>query len=60
MTVKPRSMLRAALVLVLSAALLAALWAVDYLPTNDGPNHILQGYLEVYLDAPSRGRPKSR
>lgn len=39
----------------LSVALLIAIWCVDYLPTNDGPNHILLGYLVGHLDDPGKG-----
>jgi hypothetical protein len=31
------------------------LWLTDYIPTNDGPNHILAGYLSNHLDEPGRG-----
>ena len=47
-----------ALMLFVSAGLVSSLWAVPYLPTNDGPQHVLSGYIENHFDdvgAPYRG-----
>lgn len=44
--------------LAISAGLVAALWAVKYLPTNDGPEHVLSGYIENHYEdagSPYRG-----
>jgi hypothetical protein len=38
-----------------AAALITALWIVDYVPTGDGPNHALTGYLTVALHDPQKG-----
>src|SRR5580658_546356 len=37
---------------LVSAAVVACLWVVDYLPTNDGPQHILAGHLENHYSDP--------
>src|SRR5262245_61258339 len=39
----------------LAVALVATLWMVEYLPTNDGPNHVLLGYLSNHLDDAGKG-----
>jgi hypothetical protein len=39
----------------LLAALLAALWCVDYLPTQDGPQHVFSAYAAHRLADPERG-----
>jgi hypothetical protein len=36
-------------VVALAAVLVGALWIVDYVPTSDGPNHVLAGYLSAHL-----------
>jgi hypothetical protein len=41
--------------LAFAAALVGALWIIDYLPTGDGPNHALTGYLTVALHDPAKG-----
>ena len=40
---------------VLSVALGAAVAWFDYLPTNDGPEHIFAAYLRAHIDQPGRG-----
>jgi hypothetical protein len=45
----------AILVAGLAVALCAAIWIVDYIPTHDGPNHILHGYLDSHLHDPNKG-----
>jgi len=37
------------------AALLAALWCVDYLPTQDGPQHVFSAHARARLDDPRLG-----
>jgi hypothetical protein len=41
--------------IALAAAMLGSLWIVDYVPTSDGPNHVLSGWLSVHLHDPGRG-----
>jgi hypothetical protein len=41
--------------LVLGAAMVGSLWIVDYVPTSDGPNHVLAGWLSAHLHDPGRG-----
>lgn len=48
----------AAVMLLVSAALVATLWAVPYVPTNDGPQHVLSAYIENHFDDP--GAPYAR
>lgn len=38
-----------------AAALVAPLWIVEYLPTGDGPNHVLLGYLTQHLHDADKG-----
>lgn len=40
----------ACLLLLEIAALLGSLWAVDYLPTHDGPQHVFSAHLENVVD----------
>jgi hypothetical protein len=39
----------------LSIALLASLWSVEYIPTNDGANAVVYGYLDVHFGDSSKG-----
>jgi hypothetical protein len=49
------SPLVAALSVVASIAVLVAVWIVDYLPTHDGPQHLLLGHLENHFGDPGAG-----
>jgi hypothetical protein len=40
---------------VLSVVVVGAVWCVDYLPTNDGPQHVFQSFAAQHLDDVQRG-----
>src|SRR3954451_8566113 len=44
-----------ALTIAASVAAVLAIWCVDYLPTHDGPQHLLLGHLENHFDDPGAG-----
>ncbi|MBI4951398.1 MAG: hypothetical protein HY908_05155 [Myxococcales bacterium] len=44
-----------ALAVALATALVGSLWIVDYLPTGDGANHVLAGFLTGHLHDAGRG-----
>jgi len=51
----PREAGAAAVHAAVLAALLAALWCVDYLPTQDGPQHVFSAHARNRLDDPQLG-----
>jgi hypothetical protein len=42
-------------VALLSVVAVGAIWCVDYIPTNDGPQHVFQGFAARHLDDTQRG-----
>lgn len=49
---QPRTWAWLGAMIATSAALIAAIWIVPYLPTNDGPQHVLSGYIENHYTDP--------
>jgi len=54
-----RSLLALGLSAVATALAVGAIWAVPYLPTNDGPHHVLLAYLWTHLAEPDKAMPPS-
>ncbi len=44
-----------AIAVALSVLLVGAVWCVDYLPTNDGPQHVFLGYASRHIDDIDKG-----